>query len=248
MVLRHKALELGLDMSEDGYVLVSAIRAIAPQHVLPFLETDALNTLVNSNAKQRFHLDQPPNQPLNIRIRANQGHSIPIVDPTKLCERIHEEHKMATCKTIVHGTTLKNWNSIRKSGLSRRGRNQIHFAASDDLGKIKSGFRASSECLIYVDIARAIKDGILFWLSANGVVLCDGIGDEGVLAPQYFIKALDVTKSPPTELSLTEDIMTTASSKKNGKKNRDKGKERPKPVIENEHLGGISKEGKEDEH
>jgi 2'-phosphotransferase len=221
MLLRHKANEFGISMSEDGYVLVTDVVRAAPPHIKPFLEIETLRQLVASNAKQRFQLDE--SDPEHIRIRATQGHSIKTVESAKLCLPIDAEHKMAQSDTIVHGTTLKNWNSIRTAGLARRGRNQIHFAASDDLGRIKSGFRASSEVLIYINIRKAIQDGIPFWLSANGVVLCDGLGEQGLLSPDYFTKVLDVTKDPPVELSLTEDALT--ENQKNKKKKKEKRKQ-----------------------
>lgn len=47
--------------------------------------------------------------------------------------------------------------------------------------------RNDAELLIYVDIEGSMKDGILWWLSENGVVLTEG-DDEGVLKTKYFRK------------------------------------------------------------
>jgi len=46
------------------------------------------------------------------------------------------------------------------------------------------GMRNSSQILIFVDVQKALDAGVLFYLSANGVVLTDG--DEGFLSPTYF--------------------------------------------------------------
>ena len=48
-----------------------------------------------------------------------------------------------------------------------------------------SGFRASSEVLIHIDMAAAIAAGIEFWLSANGVVLSEGDAS-GCIPPTFF--------------------------------------------------------------
>lgn len=76
----------------------------------------------------------------------------------------------------------------------------------EDQDKIISGMRLNSQVLIFIDIQKAIEDGIEFFLSQNGVVLTPGItkqeGDrseevgkaeqkrEGILSMKYFEKVL----------------------------------------------------------
>jgi 2'-phosphotransferase len=45
--------------------------------------------------------------------------------------------------------------------------------------------RSSSEVLIFIDLTRAIKAGICFYLSSNGVVLTPG-NKKGFLEPRFF--------------------------------------------------------------
>lgn len=47
------------------------------------------------------------------------------------------------------------------------------------------GIRKSSRVLIYVNVKRALADGIKFYLSLNGVILSPG-NDMGYLEPKYF--------------------------------------------------------------
>jgi 2'-phosphotransferase len=47
-----------------------------------------------------------------------------------------------------------------------------------------SGMRATSKVAIFIDVGRAMEDGIEFFESDNGVILSSGI--DGVIAPQYF--------------------------------------------------------------
>lgn len=56
---------------------------------------------------------------------------------------------------------------------------------------VRSGMRKDAQILIYLDIRRALTSGLDFWLSENGVVLCEGsrgIGDstKGGLIPIEF--------------------------------------------------------------
>jgi 2'-phosphotransferase len=50
--------------------------------------------------------------------------------------------------------------------------------------KVVSGARASSKVLIFVDVAKAMADGVVFYKSRNNVILTRGL--DGVLAPKYF--------------------------------------------------------------
>ena len=46
--------------------------------------------------------------------------------------------------------------------------------------------RSSSDVRIYIDVAKAMQDGIEFYLSENGVILSQG--KDGVIAPKYFTR------------------------------------------------------------
>lgn len=70
-------------------------------------------------------------------------------------------------------------------------RNHIHFATGllGDEGVI-SGMRYSCTHLIYVDLEKALEDGIKFFKSENGVVLTEGVKGEGYLPKEYFTKVV----------------------------------------------------------
>ncbi|RUS28902.1 hypothetical protein BC938DRAFT_481296 [Jimgerdemannia flammicorona] len=69
-------------------------------------------------------------------------------------------------------------------------RNHIHFAAGmlGDEGVI-SGMRKTCDLFVHVDVEMAIADGIIFYRSANNVILTDG--RDGFLEPKYFKKVVD---------------------------------------------------------
>lgn len=133
-------------------------------------------------------------------IRANQGHTIAVpdleltrinsIDEVPKPEHAHEA-------VVVHGTYRAAWKSIRTEGLNRMSRNHIHFAVgTPGQAHVISGMRTSAQVLIYIDLARAIADGLEFYLSANNVVLSPG-NAEGLIPPAYFRAVLDADTEKP---------------------------------------------------
>ena len=98
--------------------------------------------------------------------------------------------------TVIHGTNFSAWKLIAKDpkGLSKMKRNHIHFATGL-LGEegVISGMRYSCTVLIYLDFEKALKEGVQFFKSENGVVLTEGVKGEGYLPKEYFSKV--VTKN-----------------------------------------------------
>lgn len=147
--------------------------------------------MVATNSKQRFKL-RFNNSTNTLEIKANQGHSIQINDNELI--QILEPHY----KTVVHGTYYKYWSKIKIEGLSRMNRKHIHFAKGTlNDHNVISGLRQDIEIYIFIDLTKALADGILFYESENGVILTDG-NDKGFLEPKYFSKVID--KSTGTSL------------------------------------------------
>lgn len=45
--------------------------------------------------------------------------------------------------------------------------------------------RASAQVMVYVDMEKAMKGGLRFFQSENGVILCAG-NEKGFIPPEYF--------------------------------------------------------------
>lgn len=185
-LLRHHVVDQGLSITPGGYVSCEDILKLAQFN--KFTLGDIKN-VVDTNDKKRFTLNEEDGK---LYIRANQGHSHTVASQLNQDEVLT---KITTpLELVVHGTTLKNYNIIKKSGLKKIGRWHIHFAITDDFvegNHEQSGIRSSSRILIYLNMELAMVDGIEFYMSDNKVVLSQGIGEEGVIDSKYFSKVID---------------------------------------------------------
>lgn len=70
-------------------------------------------------------------------------------------------------------------------------RNHIHLAKGTLQDKsVTSGLRQDVEVYIYINLKKALDEGLKFFESENGVILTRG--DEGFLLPKYFLKVTRV--------------------------------------------------------
>lgn len=94
-------------------------------------------------------------------------------------------------KDIIHGTSYKNWSSIKINGLSRMNRNHIHFAIGLPTDKqVISGMRSTCELYIYINVRSVLSSGIQLFRSTNNVILSPG-NELGYIEPKHFLKVID---------------------------------------------------------
>ncbi|CAI5652422.1 tRNA 2'-phosphotransferase 1 isoform X3 [Oreochromis aureus] len=170
--LRHGASQMGLQMGTDGFLFVEDLLAHPQFHSYSLEDVERV---VATNDKQRFKLCTHPENG-RLQIRANQGHSVQVVDL---------ELKLVTAGSpdcpaeAVHGSYLRNWSSIQQQGLSRMKRTHIHLArglAGED--GVISGMRKDCDLAVFIDVPKALA------------------GDaEGKIQPKYFSRALRLRPS-----------------------------------------------------
>lgn len=178
--LRHKAIEKGLRMRPDGCVAMRELLAHPDfhRHSLP-----EVMEVVQLSDKKRFEIKEENSE---LYIRACQGHTIDMIVDELLLTEITSPTDIPVC---IHGTKAVNLPPIVQTGLNRMNRNHIHFATGlpGEMGVI-SGMRYSCEVAIYVDVFKAMADGVRFFRSSNNVILSKGIHDSGVLPSEYFLE------------------------------------------------------------
>jgi len=173
-ILRHTAPDHGLEIDPGGWVSVSALLERVPK----LREVD-LGQVVAEDEKGRFLIETRGDE---LYIRANQGHSIASVLDEHLLTPITDPGQIPDA---IHGTYADALPFIMETGICRMRRNNIHFAIKRST---KAGIRKNAQVFIYLDLERVIRDGIKLYISKNNVVLSPGIGDQGCIPPEYFLK------------------------------------------------------------
>lgn len=157
--LRHHPEQAGLTLDNAGWASVEdVLRAFDDRGVT--VTRDDLDRLVNESDKQRYEYHESA-----ARIRACQGHSIPVdlghaaVEPPDV---------------LYHGTAATNREQILREGLRRQARHAVHL--SPDLSRARRvGARWGASVVLQVDAARMASDGLVFTVSTNGVWLTDHV-------------------------------------------------------------------------
>ncbi len=154
LILRHKPETIGIQLDEHGWANVDGL--IAGISKTREFNREMLEEIVWTDNKQRFTFNED-----KTKIRANQGHSIPV--DVELPVAIPPE-------TLWHGTGEKYVASIDQQGLIPKGRLYVHLS-SDAATATKVGSRHGKPVLYIVKTKEMYDDGYSFFLSKNGVWL-----------------------------------------------------------------------------
>lgn len=165
LALRHRPEVLGIELDAHGWTdaaaLVAAIDARQP------FDMAALETIVAMDEKQRYAFNAD-----HTRIRASQGHSIP-VDLALV--------PVTPPDVLWHGTGEKLVERIEREGLKPMSRQYVHLSADTETA-VKVGRRHGRPVVFRVDAARMAADGLRFYRSENGVWLTNAV------PPQYLTR------------------------------------------------------------
>lgn len=168
-VLRHQPDSIGITLDAQGWTEIATLMSQAAKHGKRFKLED-LHEAVRTSDKQRFALSED-----GLRIRANQGHSVavdlalPVTVPPDV---------------LYHGTASRFIASIMKEGLRPGSRHHVHLSANTTTARTV-GARHGAPVILQVMAKQMQEDGFQFFVSANGVWLCDSV------PPTYLIRMND---------------------------------------------------------
>lgn len=149
-LLRHHPEAIGLKLDEHGWGDVNYI--LEKEH----MTRKTLEEIVKYDEKGRYSFNED-----HTKIRANQGHSIPV----------HIEMKeVIPPDPLYHGTADRFVSSIEREGLLPMTRLYVHLSTSVEQA-IKVGSRHGRPVVFLVDTRRMIDDGYVFYLSPNQIYL-----------------------------------------------------------------------------
>lgn len=159
LILRRPPEHVGLVLRPDGWVLVSKLLEACAKHGFP-LTKETLEIVVNSNDKQRFAFSDD-----HLMIRASHGHSVKVD---------LELESIAPPSFLYHGTAELFIASITQQRLLKGNRNHVHLSEREATA-IEVGRRYGKPVLLTIASERRVKDGHLFFRSANGVWLTEHV-------------------------------------------------------------------------
>lgn len=159
-MLRHSPETYGVTLDSNGWADANeVVEALG-------ISFENLCFVVETNDKKRFEMDK-----FNVKIRANQGHSIPV--DLELEERVPPKH-------LYHGTCINFTPNIDDFGLKKMNRNHVHL--SDNPQTASEVGRRHGESFVYmVKSGEMHAHGFKFYLSNNGVWLTDSV------PPEYLV-------------------------------------------------------------
>lgn len=166
LILRHQPETIQLKLDENGWADVSELITKSAKGRMHFTFAD-LEEVVETNNKKRFAFNED-----KTRIRASQGHSIDIDLDLKAAQ---------PPDFLYHGTAEANISSILENGIEKRNRQHVHLSADKETAT-KVGMRHGKPVILTIRTKTMHEDGIIFYLSANGVWLTDFVD------PQYINK------------------------------------------------------------
>ena len=154
LILRHKPEVIGIHLDEHGWANVDEL--IAGISKTQEFNMAMLEEIVRTDNKQRYSFNDD-----KTKIRANQGHSIPV--DVELTQKTPPD-------VLWHGTGEKYVYSIEVQGLIPKTRLYVHLSSDPDTA-IKVGSRHGKPVVYEVATGAMQKDGYVFFQSVNGVWL-----------------------------------------------------------------------------
>ena len=156
LILRHHPEVIGSTLAEHGWADVEELIAGIAEKKNKNFNREMLEEIVRTDDKQRYAFSED-----RTKIRANQGHSIP-VDV--------ELEKKEPPEILYHGTGEKYVESIDAMGLIPKNRLYVHLSGDVETAE-NVGKRHGAPVIYRVHSGRMHRDGYEFFLSRNGVWL-----------------------------------------------------------------------------
>lgn len=158
LILRHDPSKVGITLDAEGWADIQTLLNALKKNGHP-IDKDTLYNIVNTDNKKRYAIQ-------GTKIRANQGHSIPV--DLGLKPEVPPD-------VLYHGTQITNAQSILYNGLMHGSRNHVHLSADTATAVIAGKRHGYNIAIFVVDAKKMHADKFLFYKSANDVWLAEHI-------------------------------------------------------------------------
>lgn len=160
LILRHHPEVIGITLDEHGWADVEELIAGIAEKKNKNFNREMLEEIVRTDDKQRYAFSED-----RTKLRANQGHSIPV--------DVELERKEPP-EILYHGTGEKYAESIDAQGLIPKSRLYVHLSGDRETAEAV-GRRHGKPVIYLVHSGRMSRDGYAFFLSRNGVWLTKSV-------------------------------------------------------------------------
>lgn len=155
LVLRHRPEAANINVDEHGWADVEELM-IGVNKTGRKINRIILEEIVKNDEKQRYSFNED-----KTKIRANQGHSIPV--DVELTEKEPPE-------VLFHGTAKGYLDRIMEEGLKPMSRLYVHLSKDTDTA-LNVGKRHGAPVVLSIESGSMYRDGYKFYLSENNVWL-----------------------------------------------------------------------------
>ena len=168
LILRHKPEVIGLELDNQAWALTDELLQKLNNKGTN-LSFDELKEVVLRDNKKRYIFSSDFK-----KIRANQGHSIPV-------ELDLKETKPP--EFLYHGTAERNMHSVKEKGLIKGKRHHVHLSSDIDTA-LNVGKRYGKPVILKIKAGDMHKAGLVFYLSENDVWLTEYVSPDFILFEQ----------------------------------------------------------------
>lgn len=166
LILRHKPDEIGITLDDFGWAkvedLINGINNSSRK-----IDMETLEEIVRTDNKQRYSFNED-----KTKIRANQGHSVPVNIEFK---------ELEPPNTLYHGTATKSIEGIKQQGIKSMSRLYVHLSKDFETAA-NVGSRHGKCVVLIINAKRMYEDGLKFYLSENGVWLTEYVDPKYILS------------------------------------------------------------------
>jgi putative RNA 2'-phosphotransferase len=167
-ILRHHPAKYNLHLDTKGFAnLNNILKVLNERFTEEHITIETLKDLIQTSNKKRYEIVD------NTKIRALYGHSVDL--------KIQMPEIENPPNVLYHGTTDQFWNTIKKEGLKKAGRQYVHLSEDITTAKKVGKRRTVNPVILKIKVNRALEGGVTFYKSGD-MFLADYI------PPKYIIK------------------------------------------------------------
>lgn len=153
-ILRHHPAKYNLHLDTKGFAnLNNVLNVLNERFTEEHITLETLKDLIHTSNKKRYEIVD------NTKIRALYGHSVDL--------KIQMPEIENPPDVLYHGTTEQFWNTIKKEGLKKAGRQYVHLSEDITTAKKVGKRRTVNPVIIKIKVKRALEGGVTFYKSGD---------------------------------------------------------------------------------